>query len=567
MFRFVAIVSIVYALSILICVQYSFLDKSKSAIRILYNNDDQDPYYEVLTDSDSLRNEIDNVDPNLIYGHLLHFLDKKEYDDRLKLIERNHRDYRIPYPSTHLIDDIRKNALNNEIVITFITPEYIEMFLMFYYKSIIPHDIKNFLVFVSDQNLYRTLKSESIPCTLITQYKSYNKKNIQYGTQGFIDIVNMKTLCILYVLEQGYNVLFTDVDIIFLDNPLYYFNHTYDINAQMEGYYEIKEINSGFMYIHSNMHTLACFYNAFSLYLTQNIRQQTAVNDAVFNLIPNSLSLNELDIYRFPMGNDFFVEGNHVFLDDSPCETCIIVHNNWIKGIDAKIYRLKEIGYYYPSSSSSSSSSNDYYTSSTNNYLTYSISNHHVSIETQLLYLKSMIALSLQLNRILVLPVFYIQERDIDILKRISKYRIQAAIHKGIYISKTKMTTKIDKSKIFNTLNASNITSPSPSIPLSMYNPYYIQRETDPKYNMKKLKKLKTEEPLSVGLNEIICINKFNKYYQNYYREHSFFKNPSIPASLSSLYLNNKGIYFTRSPLDNKHNPQISFLYYLFYLL
>ena len=30
--------------------------------------------------------------------------------------------------------------------------------------------------------------------------------------------------------------------------------------------------------------------------------------------------------------------------DDNPCRECVIVHNNWMVGGDAKVYRFKEHG-------------------------------------------------------------------------------------------------------------------------------------------------------------------------------------------------------------------------------
>ncbi len=61
--------------------------------------------------------------------------------------------------------------------------------------------------------------------------------------------VNMKTLAMIHCLYYGFNVLFTDIDIIFFKNPLNYFDYSYDINSQMERYRPYFDMNSGFTYM------------------------------------------------------------------------------------------------------------------------------------------------------------------------------------------------------------------------------------------------------------------------------------------------------------------------------
>ena len=58
-------------------------------------------------------------------------------------------------------------------------------------------------------------------------------------------------------------------------------------------------------------------------------------------------------------GEDFFTYNHYYYQNQFTCiwimmtfdelgSSCVIVHNNWIKGQQAKIYRFKELGFYYP---------------------------------------------------------------------------------------------------------------------------------------------------------------------------------------------------------------------------
>lgn len=80
-----------------------------------------------------------------------------------------------------------------------------------------------------------------------------------------------------------------------------------------------------------------------------------------------------LPIDIFSPGWYFFEEMHFVYENDLPCififsvvtigKECVMFHNNWIMSSEAKIYRLKELGYFY--------SESDYYSNTNNKYITY----------------------------------------------------------------------------------------------------------------------------------------------------------------------------------------------------
>ena len=55
------------------------------------------------------------------------------------------------------------------------------------------------------------------------------------------------------------------------------------------------------------------------------------------------LLLVKLPIDKYVSGVRFWDNAGREFYDDSPCSTCVIVHNNWIVGMEAKRYRFREM--------------------------------------------------------------------------------------------------------------------------------------------------------------------------------------------------------------------------------
>lgn len=154
---------------------------------------------------------------------------------------------------------------------------------------------------------------------LYTKHRQNRNHNMEFGSQYFIDVVNMKTITILKALSLGYNVFFSDIDVLFFENPLPYMDLHVDINIQMERYNRFKEANSGFLFAKSNNRTIQLFCNAYNYYLYRNKRQQIALNLVLFSGNITGLTVKELDSYRFPNGRDFFVLENRHFIEDLPC--------------------------------------------------------------------------------------------------------------------------------------------------------------------------------------------------------------------------------------------------------
>ena len=125
-------------------------------------------------------------------------------------------------------------------------------------------DIGNVLVFSTDEETHKLVQGLGVA-------SYYDHKNLgdmpkgeakAYGDPVFARMMLAKVYCVLYVALLGHDVLFSDVDVVWLKNPLDFFHdesnteiQKYDILAQHDGSaqprYNPFSANSGFYYVRS----------------------------------------------------------------------------------------------------------------------------------------------------------------------------------------------------------------------------------------------------------------------------------------------------------------------------
>jgi len=121
----------------------------------------------------------------------------------------------------------------------------------------------------------------------------------------------------------------------------------------------------------------------------------------------STFSMHMLNRQNFLSGCAYWESGGRLFPRDKDCNpsqkpTCpVVVHNNWIVGKNAKVYRFREhLMWLYDGT-------DNYYSSKTRNYLTYTNpKSPEATIARQLEALKSAFAIGHLLNRVVILPRF-----------------------------------------------------------------------------------------------------------------------------------------------------------------
>ena len=217
---------------------------------------------------------------------------------------------------------------------------YVEMGLNLHETSFKRLGITNYLYVCSDTESAHALDAHGIDC-YVNEQNIHNDKASRYMSKDFVRKTHVKTKIILAALYLGYNIFITDVDIVFFKNPQLHLNcSSCDIEIQSDH----VELNSGFylarptegaILLHQKMMDKANQSNKTS--------NQKALNNAVKKLKQNNLiKVAVMDKYRFPCGIYYFERFRRMWPGDNVCNDCVIVHNNWIIGKQAKVYRFKD---------------------------------------------------------------------------------------------------------------------------------------------------------------------------------------------------------------------------------
>jgi len=161
---------------------------------------------------------------------------------------------------------------------------------------------------------------------------------------------------------------------------------------------------------------------------SQSLDDQRSLNRAIRILKKenSTFTMHMLNRQNFLSGCAYFEYGGRMFPRAKDCDpskrpTCpVVVHNNWIVGKNAKVYRFREhLMWMYDGT-------NNYYSSETRNYLTYTNpKSPEVNTARQLGALKTALAIGYLLNRVVILPRFLCRnnarECPLNSLVRISR--------------------------------------------------------------------------------------------------------------------------------------------------
>ena len=154
-----------------------------------------------------------------------------------------------------------------------------------------------------------------------------------------------------------YSILLTDVDTVWFRNPLEYlreldFEMQFQLDSRMGvGIAEHSSkfsvfLNSGVVYLSKYSTRDADVYALLSdalqtLEACKGKTDQWTLNYLFENhLVPSEIRVRLLDSSLFPNGVAFFERGLPAQQGISP----FVVHNNWVNGLDAKIFRFQQLG-------------------------------------------------------------------------------------------------------------------------------------------------------------------------------------------------------------------------------
>lgn len=286
------------------------------------------------------------------------------------------------------------------IILALVDEAFADMALNLYLMSFRPHGIKNFLFVGASSKACEIVSKMDLPCISYAEDKDSGKAST-YMSKDFLRKMNIRTYMISDALQLGFTVLHTDLDMYFIKNPMPLLAQT---SGDLVSLWDDFVHNAGFVLVRPTSFGKKIYHRMDEL--TRNnpkMDDQTALNSAVKSFKANKkFKAVALDRKKFLCGLDYFEKGKRLF--PAPCDVCMVVHNNWIVSMEAKVYRFKEHLMW-------GVDHDGYYSSKTAKYLIYdnviNLKNEKDNNNYELDSLKTALAIGQVLNRKVILPKFH----------------------------------------------------------------------------------------------------------------------------------------------------------------
>ncbi|ELU18210.1 hypothetical protein CAPTEDRAFT_213446 [Capitella teleta] len=286
------------------------------------------------------------------------------------------------------------------IILALVDEAFADMAVNLYLTSYQPHGIKNFLFVGAGNRACELLAAKDLQCVTYMDDKDSAKAST-YNSKAFKRKMNIRTFMISDALALGFSVVHTDLDMMFLKNPMPTLTST---KGDLVSLWDDFVHNAGFLLVRPTEYGKQIYKKMDELTKkTPSMDDQTALNRAVKGLKgKKGFKAVALNKNQFLCGLGYFEKGHRLF--PSPCKECIVVHNNWIVSREAKIYRFKEHFMW-------AVDERQYYTSPSRKYIAYenpvNFGKDKTNRDNEMQALKSALAIGQALNRTVILPKFH----------------------------------------------------------------------------------------------------------------------------------------------------------------
>lgn len=293
------------------------------------------------------------------------------------------------------------------VVLVYVDLSYLDLAWNFYVTSIEPHPtLRRSVLFVTTTpGVCRRLERLSVGCHVYRVQIPKSGSPAVYDTSNFIDKMNIRLDMITDALRLGTILLHTDVDVTFFEDPLPVIERACARHqCQMAAMLDVDVYNAGFVYLRPEPEVLLLYRRLRHLCRYKHKDDQTCLND-VIRRMPD-VRVVGLPIREFQSGVQYFEIGRSEFGENQRKSQCVVLHNNWLVGKDAKVYRYQENGLWkIDFLTRSNQTIEKYYSQENNRYLTFDVNSKH-SLLQQAETLKNALILGHILHRIVILPKF-----------------------------------------------------------------------------------------------------------------------------------------------------------------
>ncbi|KAK2154063.1 hypothetical protein LSH36_278g06045 [Paralvinella palmiformis] len=234
---------------------------------------------------------------------------------------------------------------DNTVVIAVIDANYAEVALNFYASSIKRHGIEN-MIYVSLDEGTCDILAGAFPemrhrCFLHKDISAASDTVLQQS-RNYKEKTYLRRFFILEALKLRHNVIVTDVDMVFVGNPLADIKRTCgrcDLAIMWDGHQE--NYDGGLVFAKATDRTIT-FYNRLASYELSHGTGRLALNTALKETKKKKLALKveTLSTKKYKVGIEFFAHNSCP--EKKAYKGVLVIHNNYIMEAPNKVFRLKE---------------------------------------------------------------------------------------------------------------------------------------------------------------------------------------------------------------------------------
>ncbi|KAJ4787801.1 Nucleotide-diphospho-sugar transferase family protein [Rhynchospora pubera] len=254
----------------------------------------------------------------------------------------------------------------NKTVILGISGESYRDMLMSWVCRLRNLGITNFIVYALDPETYEFSLLQGLPVFMDTKSpKNISFDDCHFGTECFQRVTKVKSRMVLKILKLGYNVLLSDIDVYWFQNPLPYLSSFGPgvLGAQSDEYNETlpinlpRRLNSGFYFAQSDPITIAAIELVVKHASSSNLSEQPSFYDTLCGegganrVGDNRCVERRTNLTVVLLDRDLFPNGAYKGIWEkrdirSVCANlgCFVLHNNWISGRKRKLERQMASG-------------------------------------------------------------------------------------------------------------------------------------------------------------------------------------------------------------------------------
>lgn len=198
-------------------------------------------------------------------------------------------------------------------------------------------DVNDFYIACLDKNSYENLSSYSnafmwIDVHFVNETLSEYQDWTFESNSGFRNIVKYKWRIIEEIYRQHKELCWVDTDIVFKENPIEFIQGQDEILFQSDR--PGSTLCSGFMVFNSSSECEK---------MISDCSSDTEEDDQI---LVNKIGLDKYYENIALLNEDLFPNG-HVYYKERRKENAIIVHNNWMIGVNTKIQHFKDENLWY----------------------------------------------------------------------------------------------------------------------------------------------------------------------------------------------------------------------------